>query len=309
MPLKVSICIATYKRPEGLKNLLEGLNGLTFSKVQQPNIEVIIIDNDAAGSAQTICDEVESRFRWSLVYAVEPRQGVTYARNHSVEKASTETDFMTFIDDDEVPEPSWLDELLFIQQTHSADVVTGPVHPRFENPEIPAWIHKGGFFDPTDQVTGTEIDIAYTNNVLVNADCLRNLGTVFDEGLAFKGSEDVHLFMRLSKSGAKIVWANEAIVYESIPQERTQLNWLLKRNYYGWSCHSRLEKDIYPSLKLQITRMIKGFILLAMGLAMAVPSLLFGRHSFVKSLIYIYRGTGTISGLAGYQGAWGGANR
>lgn len=309
MTLKVSICISTYKRPDGLKNLLDGINALEFTKVQQPEIEVIIVDNDAAGSAQKVCHEFENTLKWTLVYDVEQRQGVTYARNHSVEKASADTDFMAFIDDDEVPVPFWLDELLSIQQSHNADVVTGPVHPRFEEPELPAWIQKGGFFDPAEQLTGTEIDIAYTNNVLVRALCLRRLDTVFDEGLAFKGSEDVHLFMRLSKSGAKIVWSNEAIVYESIPPERTQLNWLLKRNYYGWSCHSRLEKDIYPSLKLQITRMIKGFILLVMGLFMTIPSLLLGKHSFVKSLIYIYRGTGTISGLAGYQGAWGGANR
>ena len=39
------------------------------------------------------------------------------------------------------------------------------------------------------------------------------------------------------------------------------------------------------------------------------PSLFLGKHEWVKSLVYMSRGLGTLSGLVGIQGAWGGANR
>lgn len=310
MSLKVSICISTYKRPEGLRQLLNGLDSLIFPNIiEDPDIEVIVVDNDSQGSAAAICDELTNSFRWCLSYQIEPKQGVTYARNRSVQLISEESIFVAFIDDDEIPSPVWLDELMSTQKEFDADVVTGPVYPRFEEETIANWISKGRFFNPPDRETGTNLEIAYTNNVLVRAACLRDLAPVFDEDLAFRGSEDVHLFMRLFKSGAKIVWSNEAIVHESIPSERTRLSWLLKRNYYGWSCHSLLEKRIFPSLRGQLERSIKGIMLFIFGLLIAFPSVFLGRYAIAKSLIYMCRGIGTLSGLMGYQGAWGGANR
>lgn len=309
MVTAVSVCVATYKRPDGLRALLDGLQNLTFTQGAPPNLEVVIVDNDGAGSARSLCEEMRPSFPWSLVYDIEPQQGVSYARNRAVANASKSADFIAFIDDDEVPDPAWMEALLAIQQTSQADVVAGPVYPRFEATPVPNWVERGNFFAPPDRATGQAIHIAHTNNVLVRAELLRQLEVVFSEGLALRGAEDTHLFMRLYQQGHRFVWSREAVVYETIPASRTSIQWILDRAYYGWSSHSRLEREFYPSLKTQGMRFLKGMVLLGIGVVTTPLSVPLGKARFTQALAYVYKGLGTLAGLVGFQGDWGGASR
>ena len=84
-----------------------------------------------------------------------------------------------------------------------ADVVTGPVLARFQQPP-PDWVVEGAFFDPPRHATGSEVQSAYTNNVLVRADALAALSQRFDERL--RVGEDSELFERLRAGGSRIVW-------------------------------------------------------------------------------------------------------
>jgi GT2 family glycosyltransferase len=304
MTIFVSICVATYKRPKELSNLLSGLDNLRFDKMETPSIEVVVVDNDSSGSAKEICEQLKTHFRWTLIYDIEPQQGVSYARNRTVACASDISDFLVFIDDDEVPEPQWLDELLASQFKFGADVVSAPVYPRFQDDAVPQWIREGCFFEPPHRKTGASLDAAFTNNVLVKAELIRQLDVVFDPRFAIKGSEDTHLFMRLRKAGAKIVWTNEAIVFESIPSNRTTLDWLLKRGFWGWSSYSLFEKELFPSPTVQLSRLIKGLGLIATGLLATLPSLFLGRHRLYKAILSISQGIGTLSGLLGLQDDW-----
>lgn len=305
MAKSISICISTYKRPEGISRLLNALNKLDFNKHGAPDIELIVVDNDSLASAREVCENFRSISRWKLIYEVEVQQGVSYARNRTVELATKEADYIAFIDDDEVPDPNWLDELLIAQEEYSADVVSGPVYPLFDDKSLlPDWVEKGGFFSPLELKTGSSLNAAFTNNVLVNATLLRGLKIVFDPRFAIKGSEDTHLFMRLRKMGAQIIWTNEAIVFEHIPPSRTNLKWLLDRGFWGWSSYSLFEQEIFPSLATQLGRLIKGLGLIITGFLSIFPSLLLGRHRLYKAILNIYRGAGSLSGLLGFQGDW-----
>lgn len=297
----VSICVITYQRPEGLKRLLDGLNQLTFKKVDSPNIEVIVVDNDCAGSACELCQHIRTSFKWTLKSCIEPQRGISYARNSSIKSASEVTDFFALIDDDEVPDPFWLDELLFVQQKYSADVVTGPVEPHFEDKNVPDWVEKGAFFAPEQHATGYQKQVAFTNNVLFRSSILLTLDTVFDERFALSGGEDVDFFMRICKAGYKIIWANEAIVREWIPESRTNVGWILQRGYRTWGSHSVVEKEIYPSSKVKLLRITKGSGLIATGLVLILPSCLQGKYALVRSLLNISRGAGTFAGLLGIR--------
>ncbi|MEL7035751.1 MAG: glycosyltransferase family 2 protein [Cyanobacteria bacterium J06592_8] len=300
----VSICIATYQRPNQLKFLLQELNKLTFEKINTPNIEIIIVDNDLSGSARGVCEEFKAKFSGNLKYDIEPMKGVTYARNRTIKNTSHNSDFIAMIDDDEVPDSSWLEELLIIQRQHNADIVTGPVFPKFEDKSIPDWIIKGKFFEPLYQASGFQMDVAFTNNVLVRSKLLQQLDQVFDNRLARKAAEDTHLFMRLHKEGYRIIWANEAIVRECIPTSRTNIKWIIKRAYWGSSAYSRFERELYPSAKVQTIRFTKGCGWISLGILRMISAVFKGKHTFVQGLLNIYRGVGAVSGLFGIQGEW-----
>src|SRR5262249_22718479 len=123
-PVKVDVAIATYRRPRGLFRLLGGLARLRF-RGEPPDLRVVVIDHDPAGPAAEVCQDARRWLDLPLVHRVEPRRGIPQARNAAVAAALERAEFVAFIDDDEVPSPQWLDELLRVQAETGADAVAG----------------------------------------------------------------------------------------------------------------------------------------------------------------------------------------
>lgn len=278
---------------------MEGLDRLIFAHHTPPEIEVIVVDNDPNCSAQAYCHQLRSQFQWSLKYFSEPQRGISYVRNKAVAEARLEADFILFIDDDEVPEPNWLDELLIAQQTYHADVVAGPSLPFFPLAETPKWVIKGKFFEAPRFRTGHLLEYTGTNNVLIRAQILRDLGKVFDDRFAITGGEDTHLFMRLYRAGYKLIWADAAVVHEWIPQSRINITWILQRGYRSYGTYGLCEKELEPLVKVLARRILTGSGRIAIGVISLLPSIFLGKSQIVQALLQISRGAGMLSGLMG----------
>jgi succinoglycan biosynthesis protein ExoM len=292
----VTICVITYQRPEGLKRLLAGLGKLEFKQLQ-PEIHVVVVDNDESGLAFRFCDQLASTYPWVLTACIEPRRGISYARNRAIATASLDSDFIAFIDDDEVPEPNWLEQLLLTQIQHHADVVHGPVLPHFQ-PDAPAWVIRGRFFENRRLPTGHLLEAAYTNNVLMRADLVKGQNIVFQERFALTGGEDSYFFRSLHQAGKKLVWANEAIVHEWIPNSRTTMQWILQRGYRSCLSYSIWEKEAKPSIWIRLSSSAKALIQMIYGL-LTVPLGLIQKHRAIAALLKIFRGAGRLAGLLG----------
>ena len=296
--VRIAICIASYRRPEGLKRLLSGLDKLAFVKCRPPAIEVVVVDNDPAGSACELCEEIGSKLRWPLDCYIEPRRGISYTRNKAVASVKEGTDFVAFIDDDEVPETSWLDELLYVQQSYGADVVSGPVLPRFiEN--VPDWIIKGKFFELKRYPTGRLLDVLYTGNALVRSEIFSKLGELFDERYAATGGEDLLFFRRVHRAGYKMVWADDALVYEWVPKSRANARYIIQRAYSGANQFIRVELNFRTLAAVAFVRGTTASIRIIQGLLLITLSLALGRHVFIRGLQHMARGAGMLTGLTG----------
>ena len=297
---RVAVCVVTYQRPSQLAGLLRSLGMLMFPKSSRPDVEVIVVDNDPAGSARAVCETVGREIGWPVRYVREMRPGIAPARNQAVLAAGSHADFIAFIDDDEAAEPLWLDELLSVQAAHDADVVGGPVLPRFA-PEAPAWVTGSGLFERRRRPTGAPIMHTGAGNVLVRARLFRELRRMFDERLALTGGEDTHFFLDAALRGHKLVWADQAVAYEFVPATRATARWILGRAYRVGTTWSFCERDLNPSAWTLSLRLAKGVGRIAHGLLLLPTSLLSGRSALLRAVGRICMGAGNVAGAVGVR--------
>lgn len=224
---KVSVCICTYQRPAWLKHALESLRpSLSSGELA----EIIVVDNDPAGSAADLVRASSFDGGIQLRYVHEPARNISTARNTALREASAE--WIAFIDDDEFASPGWLGNLIATAERHDAAVALGPVVPAY-GANVPAWVTRGAFFERRRHLTGTIVGWhdARTGNALFRKSLVASMTAPFSESFGLTGGEDSEFFRRLEQQGKKMVWCDEAIVYEHVPAERATTGWMLRRSF------------------------------------------------------------------------------
>lgn len=294
---QVVVAIVTYRRPDELKRLLTALNEIEVD--DSFSVEVVVVDNDPEGSAEPTVVESFDVLKFPLRYYVESTPGIAAARNRAIE-ASVSADLLAFIDDDEEPTPQWLKELMRVHRENQADIVAGPVLPKFyERP--PDWIIKGQFFERQRHQTGTMVQVVGSGNLMLRPSLTETLGPLFDASFGRAGGSDTHFCLRAHRQGFRIRWADGAVVSEWLPHERVNARWILRRAFRGGHSIVVCERLVYGSLSALFVRVAKalgravqGFLPLFVGALTARPHL-------------IFRGLGGISYGAGvFWGAVGG---
>ena len=205
--------------------------------------EVVVLDNDAQQSAASVLAEFAARFPQRLTSLTLSVSNISLARNAVI--AAARGQYLCLIDDDECPQPDWLEQLLRVQQQYAADVVFAPVLPEYQD-GVPEWIRRGGYFERARMPSGTRIDDknARSGNVLLRRAALVpsvDGSGPFDPAYGNSGGEDTMLFRRLLAAGAGMVWCDEAAVSEQVPLERASARWLLQRSFRTGQLFMRTE--------------------------------------------------------------------
>lgn len=303
----VDVCIATRQRPGSLSLLLEAMNYLQYDR-GRVDLQIIVVDNDPKGSARDVCINASKENPLKITYISEERLGISFARNTAIENCRVNSEFVVFIDDDEIPDEKWLSELLLAQEASKSEIVTGPVLPRFLLTP-PAWIVKGRFFDRNRHTNHEVIDYARTGNVLISQLALGRLksqmNTYFDNRLALRGGEDTLLFKQLATLGYKIVWADSALVYEWIPSSRMNIGWLLRRAMRNAQSELFVDAIFSPGVFVGLKGLIYGFGRIVFGILLlflfSLPALILGLYLAVMPLRMIFRGLGFIMEALGIK--------
>lgn len=270
----ISVCICTFKRPALLAGLLDSLQRQQTNS--QFTYEVVVADNDAARSAEATVAEYRRTSTTALEYCVEPEPNIALARNKAIESATG--DLIAFLDDDEFAVDGWLLALVETMNKTGADAVLGPVVPHF-GVEPPAWVRKGRFFDRPRHATGTSIPWpeARSGNVLFRRQAMEGIGVPFRPQFATAG-EDVDFFRRLAERGCRLVWCDEAVAYEHVPDDRCNRRYLLRR--------ALLRGSNFPKHPTNKLRNIGKSIVALPVYTLALPVLaLAGHHVFLTYLI------------------------
>lgn len=293
----VVVAVLTYRRPAELAVLLPELSRQASGR---PAIRVLVIDNDPAASGEAVVAAANDP---AVRYVHEPRPGIAAARNRALDEAAS-YDLLIFIDDDEWPNPTWLQSLLEVHDRTSSAAVVGPVISEYAAEPDP-WIKAGRFFDRRRLPSGTQIEVAATNNLLLDLRQVRAFGLRFDEALGLSGGSDTLFTRELHHRGGMLVWCDEAIVVDKVPIERLTRRWVLLRALRSGNSWSRTSIKLSPSV---VDRSLVRIRLTGRGLLRTVSGTSQYCVGFVarntasraRGLRTAARGIGMVSGAYGY---------
>lgn len=287
----IAICVATYKRPAMLLNCIKAITKIEAPK--EYKIIIVIVDNDENESARHVFETFGVSKTDKIYYVVEPNRGIASARNRLLHEAiKHEAVYIGFIDDDEFPHSKWLINHLKTLAEYDVDIVAGPVISTYE----------------TSPLESIKINIKYSTghiprhvaagNVIFKSLLIAKGTLWFDTSYNFIGGEDFDFFNRATEMGFKKVWCSEAIIYETIPEERRTKKYLFYRHFTGG-----INNVVYYKTKKNTLLAWPHFLIKVLGkfVGSLVNFILFiitlKKENLDKSIIKFASSLGYLSGL------------
>jgi succinoglycan biosynthesis protein ExoM len=231
--LAVDICICTYHRPRSLETLKAVAAQETPDEL---TLRIIVADNAAEPYARPVICATGEILGLSLTYVHAPANNISIARNACLAAACG--DWIAFIDDDECPSPMWLKELVAEARRGGWDAVLGPVQAVYPE-ECARWLLVCDLHSARPVWVRGRIETGYTGNVLLRRQLIARAHLEFRVELGRSGGEDIDFFYRFRDAGGRIGFAPAALVNEPVPPERTNLSYLLRRNFRQGQSHAR----------------------------------------------------------------------
>lgn len=266
--LTVSVC--SFNRAERLPGLVTAL------RQQECPIpfEILIVDNNSADNTQQVLAELAARPGASLRFVRETKQGIVPARNRALEE-SVKSDYMVFMDDDELPLPGMLSAAVDALEREGAECVGGAVNVPFVTGKRPGWLG--------DELLGFLAGIRYGDEPFWITDSSTPIWTsnaayrmsIFSDGLCFDtrynragksgfGGEDAIMFASLLERGLRIRYRPDMVVEHFAETWRLRRLYFLKLHYSSglksgfWSME-KYGREIYGVPPFMVTQALRHF--------------------------------------------------
>src|SRR5262249_7330899 len=214
MAIRFSLCVCTFRRPS-VGDTVRSL--LAQQGVAPSEIEIVVADDDPDCSARPVIEALAKSSSVVVRYVESAARNISACRNACLHAARA--DWIAFIDDDQVAEPTWLQEMIAAAQACRADAIKCYVRGIYP-PETPHWMRAGGTYTYDYGPTGTEVRFAATCGILFRRDLPGGCELFFDTALGVMGGEDAEFFMRYKALGGKIVSCRSAVANEVVSVER-----------------------------------------------------------------------------------------
>lgn len=226
----VTVVVSTFNRARLVPRLLAALEA---QELDEP-FDVILVDNGSTDDTWDVLQRLRRETTLDLsTVRVEVNRGPAGARNLGWRRSTSSA--LAFTDDDCVPQPGWLRELL--TALDGAELAQGRTLP---NPEHG---HRHGPFSRT--LIETSEGLYPTCNVAYRREALERVGG-FDESMRW--CEDTDLAMRVLESGGASGWAPEAVVYHDVHPSDVRAYF---REKWHWEAIPQLLKR-HPQLRAKL---------------------------------------------------------
>jgi len=288
------IGIPTYKRPAMLEKLILSIYASHINQNLISSIYIVVVDNDAERTAESAISQLKKKCvqPFELHYFNYPKKGLTHVRNEIIKQSlSFNPDYIAFVDDDEYVTENWLNELVKTMIDMNADIVLGPNLPVFEK-EVPKYLSR--WFDVHNFENNKRMQIVESNNLLIKSKFLIDYNLRFDSRFDQTGGEDTFFGVQAIQEGARIFWSHDAIVYETIPEKRATLKWLMRRIYRSASTFTYILK-----LRKSYIMLIRKFLISIFYLGFGICSLVFLPFSTKHKYLGLIKISEALGGFAG----------
>lgn len=230
----ISFAVCTYNRCERLPSLINSMLSQKCSLLY----EVLVINNNSSDNTLAVLDKLSKQYVGRIRVVTESKQGIAYARNRAISEA-LESDYMVFIDDDEIPQAGLLASAIKVLESEKADCVGGRIVVDFAGHERPLWLTDDllGFLAEVDygdlefQIVDNTTPV-WTANVAYNMQMFKKFPDLrFDirfnrEGNGIGGGEDAIMFRDMMKYNLQIHYCPDMVTHHFVE------DWRLKRRYF-----------------------------------------------------------------------------
>ena len=233
--LKISVAICTYNREKYLPQLFASIEKQTLAL---DRFEVVLVNNNSPGNTAELFQDFQRKNpTLQTRYCEEAQQGLSFSRNHAIQHANFE--LITFLDDDAFIDENYLAVLVDeFENSPATMAIGGKILLHYED-KIPKWENRFlnsllGYFNKGDEkLIFKSNDYPRGSNMAFRTNVFAEIGS-FDVTLGrigsdLSGGEEKDLFNKLYKHNMKVVYLPNALVYHSVPVERTLTSFIKKQ--------------------------------------------------------------------------------
>ncbi len=269
----ISIILCTYNRASLLAKTIRSILDCAVSNI---NYELLIVDNNSTDNTKDVILSFNDNH---VRYIFEPNQGLSNARNRGIKES--QGNMLIFTDDDVIVDRNWIKSIYncFIQHPDCI-AVGGRILPDFTDVKVPKWIkdnyrefpgpivsHDYGedCFEYPERMYFVGANMAFRREVFDKYGLFNpNLGFNAKDNIMIPG-EETDIFKRIKAGGDKILYCGKALVYHPVPQDRCNLNYIIRWHIGGGRGYAREDMNEYKRKFLGIPLWLYRKIFLNFG--------------------------------------------